>query len=81
MPNKPTKSSKASGKLKLTKQTIKDLKPKGDKAGKLRGGIGPATATTLACQGGGGAQTLLCVAPIQTEACYGIRPLGGGYTI
>jgi len=44
MPNKPTKSSKTSGKLKLNMQTIKDLNLRGDKAGKLKGG-----AYTLTC--------------------------------
>jgi hypothetical protein len=45
MPNDQKKESKASGKLHLNKQTIKDLSLKGDKAGKLRGGDGTITSS------------------------------------
>ncbi len=45
MPNNQKKDSKASGKLHLNKQTIKDLSLKGDKAGKLRGGDGTITSS------------------------------------
>jgi hypothetical protein len=38
MPNKQSKGTKPSAKLQLNKQTIKDLKLKGDKAGRLKGG-------------------------------------------
>jgi hypothetical protein len=53
MPHKQTKSSKASGKLKLTKQTLKDLKLAGDRSRNLKGGyIVPPTAgeSTTSCK-------------------------------
>jgi hypothetical protein len=46
MPNNQKKGSKASGKLHLNKQTIKDLSLKGDKAGKLRGGETTITSSS-----------------------------------
>jgi hypothetical protein len=66
MPNKQTKNSKASGKLKLTQQTIKDLKLTGDKAAKLKGmSAGPA----------------LCVAAVSGGCANKISASGGCYTL